>query len=89
MLHLFARLVTDLCLSAEILRHASELPAAFDEIVSLAWRDQINLMQVKSKPSCCGTRKSEFEDYAGSAKSASTQPSASCQISSPRHVDER
>ncbi|KAF8532692.1 hypothetical protein JB92DRAFT_2840312 [Gautieria morchelliformis] len=81
MLHLVARLVTDLWRSAEILRHAFELPGAFDEIVSLAWRDQINLMQVKSKPSCRRTRKSGFEDHAGSAKTA--------KLSSPRHADER
>ncbi|KAF8509569.1 hypothetical protein JB92DRAFT_2945699 [Gautieria morchelliformis] len=45
MLHLFARVVSDLCRSAEILMHAFELLGAFDEIVSLGWRDQINLMQ--------------------------------------------
>lgn len=50
-LHLFARVVSDLCRSAEereISRHAFELLGAFDEIVSLGWREQINLMQVKS-----------------------------------------
>lgn len=50
-LHLFARVVSDLCRSAEereISRHAFELLGAFDEIVSLGWREQINLMQVKN-----------------------------------------
>jgi len=50
-LHLFARVVSDLCRSAEereISRHAFELLSAFDEIVSLGWREQINLMQVKN-----------------------------------------
>ena len=50
-LHLFARVVSDLCRSAEereISKHAFELLGAFDEIVSLGWREQVNLMQVKS-----------------------------------------
>ena len=50
-LHLFARVVSDLCRSAEereILRNAFELLGAFDEIVSLGFREQINLMQVRN-----------------------------------------
>ncbi|GJJ13281.1 hypothetical protein Clacol_007532 [Clathrus columnatus] len=50
-LHLFARVVSDLCRTAderEISRQAFELLGAFDEIVSLGWREQINLMQVKN-----------------------------------------
>ncbi|KAF8971900.1 hypothetical protein BDZ97DRAFT_1152820 [Flammula alnicola] len=50
-LHLFARVVSDLCRSAderEILKNAFELLGAFDEIVSLGYREQVNLMQVRS-----------------------------------------
>ncbi|TFY83354.1 hypothetical protein EWM64_g672 [Hericium alpestre] len=50
-LHLFARVVSDMCRSAdqrEILRSAFELLGAFDEIVSLGYREQVNLMQVRS-----------------------------------------
>lgn len=50
-LHLFARTVSDMCRSAEereILKNAFDLLGAFDEIVSLGYREQINLMQVKS-----------------------------------------
>ncbi|KIJ53699.1 hypothetical protein M422DRAFT_201923 [Sphaerobolus stellatus SS14] len=50
-LHLFARVVSDLCRSAderEISKYAFELLGAFDEIVSLGWRENINLMQVKN-----------------------------------------
>ncbi|KAL5533835.1 hypothetical protein ACEPAG_295 [Sanghuangporus baumii] len=50
-LHLFARVVSDMCRSAEereILRNAFELLGAFDEIVSLGYREQINLMQVRN-----------------------------------------
>lgn len=50
-LHLFARVVSDLCRSAEereILKNAFELLGAFDEIVSLGYREQINLMQVRN-----------------------------------------
>jgi len=50
-LHLFARVVSDLCRSAEereISKHAFELLGAFDEIVSLGYRENINLMQVKN-----------------------------------------
>jgi hypothetical protein len=50
-LHLFARVVADLCKSAderEILKNAFELLGSFDEIVSMGYREQINLMQVRS-----------------------------------------
>ncbi len=50
-LHLFARVVSDLCRSAdekEILKNAFELLGAFDEIVSMGYRENVNLMQVKS-----------------------------------------
>lgn len=50
-LHLFARVVSDMCRTAEereILKNAFELLGAFDEIVSLGYREQINLMQVKN-----------------------------------------
>lgn len=50
-LHLFARVVSDMCRSAderEILKNAFELLGAFDEIVSLGYREQVSLMQVRS-----------------------------------------
>lgn len=50
-LHLFARVVSDLCRSAEereILRNSFEVLSAFDEIVSLGYRESVNLMQVRS-----------------------------------------
>ena len=50
-LHLFARVVSDLCRSAEqreILKNSLELLGAFDEIVSLGYREQVNLMQVRN-----------------------------------------
>lgn len=50
-LHLFARIVSDLCRSAdqrEILKMSFELLGAFDEIVSLGYREPVNLMQVQS-----------------------------------------
>ena len=50
-LHLFARVVSDMCRSAderEILRNAFDLLGAFDEIVSMGYREQVNLMQVRS-----------------------------------------
>ncbi|KAF4612121.1 hypothetical protein D9613_004383 [Agrocybe pediades] len=50
-LHLFARVVSDMCRSAderEILKNAFELLGAFDEIVSMGYREQVNLMQVRS-----------------------------------------
>lgn len=49
-LHLFARVVSDLCRSAEekeILKNAFELLGSFDEIVSLGYREKINLTQVR------------------------------------------
>lgn len=50
-LHLFARVVSDMCRSAEqreIQKNAFELLGAFDEIVSLGYREAVNLMQVRS-----------------------------------------
>ncbi|TFY58180.1 hypothetical protein EVJ58_g6577 [Rhodofomes roseus] len=50
-LHLFARVVSDLCRSAEqreITKHAFELLGAFDEIVSLGYREQVNLAQIRN-----------------------------------------
>ncbi|KAI0033954.1 hypothetical protein K488DRAFT_77530 [Vararia minispora EC-137] len=50
-LHLFARVVSDMCRSAdqrEILKLSFELLGAFDEIVSLGYREPVNLMQIQS-----------------------------------------
>ncbi|CAG8627903.1 8374_t:CDS:2 [Ambispora gerdemannii] len=50
-LHLFARVVSDVCRSTderEILKNSFELLSAFDEIVSLGYRENVNLAQVKS-----------------------------------------
>ncbi|KAN0073688.1 hypothetical protein V8E55_012165 [Tylopilus felleus] len=50
-LHLFARVVSDLCKSVEereIQRQSFELLGAFDEIVSLGYREHVNLIQVRS-----------------------------------------
>ncbi|KAG2022455.1 archain 1 [Coprinopsis cinerea AmutBmut pab1-1] len=50
-LHLFARVVSDICRSAderEIILNAFELLGAFDEIVSAGYRENVNLTQVKS-----------------------------------------
>lgn len=50
-LQLFARVVSDMCRSAdqrEIAKNSFELLGAFDEIVSLGYREQVNLMQVRS-----------------------------------------
>lgn len=50
-LHLFARCVSDMCRSAdekEVHRMAFELLGAFDEIVSLGYREQVNLLQIRS-----------------------------------------
>ena len=50
-LHLFSRVVSDMCRSAdqrEIAKNSFELLGAFDEIVSLGYREQVNSMQVKS-----------------------------------------
>src|ERR1700761_3189732 len=50
-LHLLARIVSDQCRSAEqkeISRKAFELLGAFDEVVSLGYREQLNLTQVRN-----------------------------------------
>lgn len=50
-LHLFARVVSDLCRSLDerdILRNSFELLGAFDEIVSLGYRENISLPQVRT-----------------------------------------
>ncbi|KAI8382969.1 hypothetical protein BD560DRAFT_385665 [Blakeslea trispora] len=50
-LHLFARVVTDICRACDeqhILRNAFELLCAFDEIISVGYRENVNLSQVKS-----------------------------------------
>ncbi|KAG6864250.1 hypothetical protein C0991_011070 [Blastosporella zonata] len=50
-LHLFARVVSDICKNAderEILKHSFELLGAFDEVVSMGYRENVNLMQVRS-----------------------------------------
>lgn len=48
---MFARVVTDLCRSCDetqILRNSFELLCAFDEIISVGYRENVNLSQVKS-----------------------------------------
>ncbi|KZV96119.1 hypothetical protein EXIGLDRAFT_733942 [Exidia glandulosa HHB12029] len=50
-LHLIARVVSDTCRvpeEREILSHAFTLLAAFDEVISLGYRENINLMQVRN-----------------------------------------
>lgn len=50
-LHLFARVVSDMCRSAEqreISKNAFEILQAFDEIVSMGYRESVNLMQVRN-----------------------------------------
>lgn len=50
-LHLFARVVSDMCRTVdqkEISKNSFELLEAFDEIVSLGYRESINLIQVRS-----------------------------------------
>ncbi|KAL0064799.1 coatomer subunit delta [Marasmius tenuissimus] len=50
-IHLFARVVSDLCRTAderEILEKAFEILGAFDEVVSLGYREQVNIMQVRN-----------------------------------------
>lgn len=50
-LHLCARVVSDLCRSAderEILKNAFELLGSFDEVVSLGYREPVNLIQVRN-----------------------------------------
>ncbi|KAI8332576.1 coatomer subunit delta [Chlamydoabsidia padenii] len=50
-LHLFARVVTDMCRSCDerdILNNSFELLFAFDEIISEGYRENVNLSQVKN-----------------------------------------
>ena len=50
-LHLVTRVVSDQCRNAdekEISRNAYELLNAFDEVISLGYRENINLMQVRN-----------------------------------------
>ncbi|CAO3701222.1 unnamed protein product [Rhizopus stolonifer] len=50
-LHLFARVVTNICHlfdEADIFRNAFELLCAFDEIISVGYRENVNLSQVKN-----------------------------------------
>ena len=50
-LHLFAQVVSSICKSLderEILRHAYELLSAFDEIISLGYRENLSLSQIKT-----------------------------------------
>lgn len=50
-LHLFARTVSDMCRSLDerdVLRNAFELLGAFDEIVSLGYRENVGLTQIKT-----------------------------------------
>ena len=49
-LHLFAQVVSSICKSLderEILKHSFELLSAFDEVVSLGYRENLGLQQVK------------------------------------------
>jgi hypothetical protein len=50
-LHLFAQVVTTICKSLderEILRNAYELLSAFDEIVTLGYRENLTISQIKT-----------------------------------------
>ncbi|PWN50437.1 hypothetical protein IE53DRAFT_379761 [Violaceomyces palustris] len=50
-LHLFARVVSDMCRSldeATVLGNSFELLGAFDEIVSLGYRENVNITQIRS-----------------------------------------
>jgi hypothetical protein len=50
-LHLIARVVSDMCRNAEereILKNAFDLLGAFDEIVSLGYREPVSLVQVRN-----------------------------------------
>lgn len=50
-LHLFAQVVTNVCKSLderEILRNAYELLSAFDELVTLGYRENLSLAQIKT-----------------------------------------
>jgi coatomer subunit delta len=51
-LHLFVRVVSDMCRSSadqrEISKNSFEILEAFDEIVSLGYRESVNMMQVRN-----------------------------------------
>lgn len=50
-LHLFGQVVTSICKKAderEILRHAFELLSAFDELVTMGYRENLSLSQIKT-----------------------------------------
>ncbi len=50
-LHLVARIVSDICRSAEeqeVIKKAFDLLMAFDEVISLGYREPVSLMQVRS-----------------------------------------
>lgn len=50
-LHLFARVVSDMCRTAEqreILKNAFDILEAFDEIISVGYRESVNMMQVRN-----------------------------------------
>ena len=50
-LHLFAQVVTSICKSLderEILRNAYELLSAFDELVTLGYRENLSISQIKT-----------------------------------------
>jgi len=50
-LHLFAQVVTSICKSLderEILRNAFELLSAFDELVTLGYRENLTISQIKT-----------------------------------------
>ena len=50
-LHLFAQVVTSICKTLdeqEILRNAFELLSAFDELVSMGYRENLTLNQIKT-----------------------------------------
>ncbi|SAL96736.1 hypothetical protein [Absidia glauca] len=54
-LHLFARVVTDLCRSCDerdILNSFSELLLAFNKIISEGYQETVNLPQAKSNVKC-------------------------------------
>jgi coatomer subunit delta len=50
-LHLFARTVSEFCRSlkeSEITEHSFELALAFDEIISMGYRENVTLQQIKT-----------------------------------------
>lgn len=50
-LHLFARVVSDMCRSAdqrEIVKNSFDILEAFDEIISMGYREAVNMMQVRN-----------------------------------------